>query len=210
MMLLLATVEQAGSKVGQTASRAASSAPELFHLPTHWPAQGDLLQWCQDMNPGTAALLILAGIIYLTCGFYIFKVLVTLNAAIVGGYIGMLIGARSDSEIIGGLVGGFTAAAIAWPLMKYAVAFMGGTFGALLGASLWRVFDLNADFTWAGAAIGMITFGLLSFVLFRGSVMMYTSLQGAAMLVFGLLGLIFKYQSIAPKLADSMALKPLL
>ena len=51
---------------------------------------------------------------------------------------------------------------------------------------------------------------MLSFILFRGSVMMYTSLQGSVMLIFGVLGLVFKYQDIAPKVAENMTVKPFL
>jgi hypothetical protein len=52
--------------------------------------------------------------------------------------------------------------------------------------------------------MGLIFFGMLSFLLFRGSVMMYTSLQGSVMLVFGLLGLVYKYQELAPKITDNL------
>jgi len=40
--------------------------------------------------------------------------------------------------------------------------------------------------------------------------MMYTSLQGAVMVIFGLLGLAFKYDSIAPQIAKHLAVKPFL
>jgi hypothetical protein len=46
----------------------------------------------------------------------------------------------------------------------------------------------------------LIFFGMLSLILFRGSVIVYTSLQGSVMLVFGIFGLIYKYQSLAPDL----------
>ena len=96
-----------------------------------------------------------------------------------------------------------------WPLMKWAVAVMGGLFGAVLGASVWRLFNLDPHFAWAGAATGMVGFGLLSFILFRGSVTMYMSLQGAAMLIFGILAMLDKYEQIAPKLTHTMAMNDL-
>jgi hypothetical protein len=89
-------------------------------------------------------------------------------------------------------------------------AFMGGIFGALLGASMWRAVGLEPSLCWAGALTGLVGFGLLSFILFKASVMMYTSLQGSVMLIFGILGLVYKYQDIAPKLTESMTLKPFL
>lgn len=181
------------------------------HMPHHWPAQQDLLDWCQSMSPGTATILLIFGLVYLLFGWYAFKGLVTLNAAMVGGCLGAFIGDKlADAAPIGAIVGAVLIAATTWPTMKYAVALMGGTFGAIVGAALWRSFNLEPQFAWAGAVIGLITFGLLSFIIFKGSVMMYTSLQGAVMLVFGLLGLAYKYQSIAPQLTQHMQLKPFL
>ena len=189
---------------------AATSSSAWLRLPEHWPAQGDLLQWCQNMGPGTAALLVLLGVVYLLFGWYLFKVLVLLNAAIVGAWIGAILGRSNGSEAACAFLGGFTAAALTWPLMKYAVAVMGGIFGGLLGASIWRTVGLEPQFAWAGALVGIIGFGMLSFILFRGSVMMYTSLQGSVMLVFGILGLIYKYQEVAPQVTNGLTLKPLL
>jgi hypothetical protein len=191
----------------------AQNTPQIWdklNLPSHWPVQTDLLQWCQEMSPGAATILIIGGLIYLLFGFYIFKMLVVLNAALVGGFIGMKIGEQGGSGVAGGCVGAFVCGAVTWPLMKYAVAFMGGIFGALLGASMWRSIGLEPSMCWAGALTGLVLFGLLSFILFKASVMMYTSLQGSVMLIFGILGLIYKYQSVAPKLTENMTLKPFL
>jgi hypothetical protein len=173
-------------------------------IPAHWPGQGDLLTWCQHMGPLTAALLVLAGVVYLLFGIYAYRGLVSVNAAVAGAYIGALLGEKGGNAMAGALVGGFIATAITWPMMKYAVAIMGGVFGGLLGASIWRAIGLDAQFAWAGGGMGLIFFGMLSFLLFRGSVMMFTSLQGSVMLVFGLLGLIYKYQDVAPKLTSSL------
>jgi len=179
-------------------------------FPAHWPGQGDLLEWCQTMGPGVATLLVIAGLVYLLFGYHIFKGLVTLNAAVVGAYLGALIGQRGGNWAAGACVGGFVAAAVAFPMMKYAVALMGGVFGALLGASIWRTVGLEPHLAWAGALCGLIGFGLLSFIVFRGSVIMYTSLQGSVMLIFGLLGLIYKYQGLAPTVTEHMKLRPLM
>ncbi len=173
-------------------------------LPSHWPAQTDLLTWCQTMTPGTAAILLVMGVVFLMFGWYMYKWLVTLNAALFGAYIGAYLGSHTNDAIAGALIGGFTAAAASWPLMKWAVAVMGGLFGAALGASVWRSFNLDPQFAWAGGMSGLLFLGMLNFILFRGSVIMYTSLQGAVMLIFGALGLIYKYQSIAPMLTDNM------
>jgi hypothetical protein len=193
--LLADVIDDAGPGPGldKAADSAAAASAGLFHWPTHWPMQGDLLAWCHNTGPGVAVLLIIGGIVYLLFGYYIFKALVTLNAAILGAYFGALL-----------------AAAATWPVMKYAVAVMGGIFGALLGATVWRLFDLDPNFAWSGAMTGLVFFGLLSFLLFRQCIMTYTSLQGSVMLVFGILALIFKYDSISSTLNHSFELKPFL
>jgi hypothetical protein len=57
---------------------------------------------------------------------------------------------------------------------------------------------------------GLVGFGLFSFILFRGSLIMYTSLQGAAMLITGLLSLAFKYQELAPKVTGGLNSQPMM
>jgi hypothetical protein len=177
-------------------------------MPQHWPAQGDLLTWCHDMGPAMAATLVIVGIIYLAFGVYLYRALVTLNAAAVGVYLGGLIGAKGGNALAGAMVGGCAAAAITWPGMKYAVAIMGGIFGALVGASLWKSMGLEAGYCWAGGMMGLIFFGMLSFIVFRGSIMMFFSVQGSVMLVLGLLGMVYKYQGIAAQVTQSLSLKP--
>jgi hypothetical protein len=175
------------------------------HFPEHFPAQGDLLAWAQGVGALTAAVMVLAGVVYLLYGVYAYRMLVTLNAAVVGAYIGGLLGEHAGNATAGAMVGGFACAALSWPMMKYAVAIMGGAFGLVLGAAVWRACNLDVHYAWSGGMMGLIFFGMLSFLLFRGSVMMYTSLQGSVMIVFGLLGLIYKYQDLAPKITDSLS-----
>lgn len=194
--------------VNPTTAPVAAIPSAWLQIPGHWPAQVDLLTWCQHMTPGAAALLVIGGIVYIGFGVYLYKALVTLNAALVGAYIGALIGQKTGATVPGAMLGGFTAAAITWPLMKWAVAVMGGLFGALLGASIWRACGLPGDLAWAGGGMGLIFFGLISFILFRGSVMMFTSLQGSVMLIFGILGLAYKYPDVAQKLTDNFLGKP--
>ena len=179
-------------------------------FPDHWPAQIDLLTWCQNMGPAEACILVIAGLIYLLFGYAIFKALVTLNAMAAGAYLGALIGKNADSMAGGAFVGAVVAAAITYPLLKYAVTFMGGVFGAALGASLWRQANLAPELVWAGALSGLIFFGMLSMIIFRGSVILYTSLQGAVMLVFGIMSLIFKYQAVGPDLTVMLTSKTFL
>ena len=106
------------------------------------------------------------------------------------------------------IVGGLLAAAATWPAMRYAVAVMGGLFGAVLGATVWRMCSLDPTFAWSGALTGLVLLGLLSFILFRECVITFTSLQGAVMLVFGILSVIFKYEQFGGSLSHAFQVKP--
>jgi hypothetical protein len=185
----------------------ASALLDQIQMLHRWPAQGDLLTLCYRMGPAEAALFVILGIIFLLFGINIFKILVMANAALLGAAAGAWIGDRGGNAPVGAVAGAFVAAALSWPLMKHAVAIMGALIGAMLGASTWHVASLNPEYAWAGALCGAATFGLLSFVLFRGCVIMFTSLQGAAMIVIGVLALLFKYPDFAPKLASFMSAK---
>ena len=175
---------------------------------THFPEQADLIKFCQTMGPGLAALLMIVGIVYLLFGFQLHKMLILINAAVVGFIIGGAIGENSGTSIPCAIAGCVLAAAICWPTMKYTVAFMGALYGALVAATLWRLIGQEPKFTWAGALSGAVAGGLMSFILFNGCVMAYMSLQGSVMLIFGILGLVLKYQELAPKVGDYLSLRP--
>jgi len=179
-------------------------------LPAHWPVQVDILDWCRTSGPGIAVLLILAGIVFLLFGYGIFKVLVTLNAAVLGGWLGLMIGEKTGVEVPAAIVGAMLAATAAWPTMRYSVAIMGALFGTVLGVTVWRLANLDPTFSWSGGMTGLVFFGLMSFLLFRECIITYTSLQGSVMLIFGILGLIFKYQEVAGPLTHHFEVKPFL
>jgi hypothetical protein len=202
------------------AQPAASNAPATTQplawtatltLPSHWPAQGDLLEWCEQLSVGTSALLLVAGVVYLLWGYQWFKPLVMLNAALCGAWIGAMLGQQiARAPVPAAFIGGFVAASITWPLMRWAVAIMGALFGFILGVSMWRASGLDAAFAPSGGAIGMVFFGMLSFILFRGSVMMFTSIQGAAMLILALLSFTQKYQALGTSVQKGLMTSPVL
>ena len=205
-----------------TALDAATTQPalDLNHIPTSQHtldvlrqglAQTDILRLCREMNPAVSVILVAAGIIFLMWGFYAFKSLVTLNAAVMGAWLGTLAGHQAGGALPAACIGAFVGATVAWPLMKYAVAVMGGVIGTVIGMCVWRSAGLDPAFAAAGGGMGLIFFGMLSFILFRTSVMMFTSLQGSFMLIFGILGLIFKITAIDTHVIDKhLAATPLI
>jgi len=181
-----------------------------FSSMTRYPEQGDLLQWCLNMGLGTGILLMLVGAVYLMYGWSLHKGLVTLNAAALGGFAGAWIGDKAGYPLAACLSGAVLVALLTFPLRKWAIAGMGGVCGVVVGIGVWRSAGLDEQVAWAGAVIGMISFGLASFILLRGSLIMYTSIQGSLMFIIGLLGLILKYQDVTPKVTHNMLSQPLI
>jgi hypothetical protein len=176
----------------------------------HWPREADFVNWCQAIGPGMAAVLLMLGLVFLLWGYPVFRYLIMLNFGVVGAYLGASLGKGADTALAGALLGGFLAAAIAWPMMRWAVALTGAGIGTILGAAIWRAAGQDRGFDWAGGLAGCIAFGMLSFIAFRGGIILYTSLQGGGLLASGILGLLEKYPSIAPKLADAFIKQPFL
>jgi hypothetical protein len=181
---------------------------ELLAFPTQWPSQADVLRWAHDMPGEATTVLIVAGIVYLLWGFYLYKGLVVLNAGVVGAFLGAAIGQKTGAAVPGAVLGGFTAAAVSFPVMKWSVATIGAILGGLVGGCVWRLAGLDPNFAWSGAMTGMVGFCLLGFIVQRFCLLMYTSLQGSGMLVLGILSLIYKYQGSAPRLNATLLGRP--
>ena len=170
----------------------------------HWPREADFISWCQTIGPGLAAVLLIVGTIYLLWGYPIFKYLIMMNCAVVGAYLGAAIGKQANTVLAGALIGGFLGAAAAWPMMRWAVALTGAGIGTILGAAIWRAAGQDPAYDWAGGLTGFVAFGMLSFIVFRGGIILYTSLQGGGLLASGILALIEKYPSIGPAMAERL------
>ena len=170
--------------------------------PNYLPTHADVMTWCRGMDPGSAALLIVLGIVFLLFGFTIYRALIALTAAILGAYLGFGLTAKMPNmSLIGLAVVAVVCGVVAWVWTNWIAAAVGAIIGGLLGSAIWQMAGLNPAFAWSGALTGAVFLGLLCFVLFRISVITYTSLQGAVMLAFGGLGMAYKYDA-AGKFAD--------
>ncbi len=170
----------------------------------HWPREADFIHWCQALGPGGAAVLLFLGAIFLLWGYPIFRYLIMLNFGVMGAYLGAALGKDANTIIAGAMIGGFLAAAAAWPMMRWAVAVTGACIGMLLGAAVWRAAGQDPLYDWAGGLTGFVAFGMLSFIAYRGGIILYTSIQGGGLLASGLLSMAEKYPSIGPDIADHL------
>ena len=170
-----------------------SSAEPLFSmqivLDSIWE-QVTTLSWLQ------AVIAISFGVVYLLYGWRIFKVLVVICFGLVGLFAGIKIGSRFDSEIFGGIIGLSVLAGISVPLMRWAVSLLGAVAGGILTSGVWYAFELPEKYILAGTIIGIIAGGMISFIIFKIAVMLFTSLGGGALIVTGMLALFYHYESI--------------
>jgi hypothetical protein len=207
---LLAASTAATGAAPTTGPTTAPALQTMLTLPGHWPGQTDVLNWCQSMPGAAAMVLLVLGVLYLLFSATGYQVLMLVNSAIAGAWAGAMIGSTANQTIAGACAGAVIAAAVAWPMMKWAVAVFGGLVGIILGMSTWRAFGLDIGYAWAGGLTGLVFFGMLTFILFRGSVMLFLSLQGAAMLVAGAMALLTKSPDVTPKLAQSLTASPII
>ena len=178
------------------------------------PSQEQLISSLSGLEPLWACLLLACGLVYLVHGWKIFKVLVALNAAILGVVVGVklagLAGGGRNMPLFAAVGGGLLLAALAWPLMKYSISLMGGLAGSFLGFGIWQYAAQLAgrpgllEYAWTGALVGLVTLGLLGFLVFRFVVITFTAFQGSVMTVAGTVGLLLKYDRVAEPVTNAM------
>ncbi len=167
------------------------------------------------------AIFLCVGLLCMLQGYKLYKGVVVLTALGMGIVLGYKLGQHIQAEaIVAGCLGVLLAVA-AWPFMKFAVAMCGGLAGAFLGANAWSAIanhlntqsgaiNLPPDAYWAGALIGLVFFGLLSFILFELSVVMFTSLSGSVLAVLGIVALLLQVAAWREVITDSLKANPLI
>ena len=185
------------------------------------PSREQMVNYLSGVGWLSAIMLAICGVVYLAYGWKIFKVLVIVNAGFVGVLAGSYLGATYSEAhggqymvVIGGLTGAVLLASLAWPLMKYAVSIMGGLAGSFLGYGLWHYLTTILDqpalnkHAWVGALLGLLVLGMLAFIIFRLTVIIFTCVQGAVMTIAGLLAMVLKYQAGTEGLQDRLINNP--
>ena len=133
------------------------------------------------------------GVVCLFYGWRIFKILVTISFALLGLFAGIYI----NNLLIGGnaiWLGIIFMALFAFfsiPLMRWAVSILGAAAGGVLTTGLWLACQLPEQYFWAGGLIGIVAGGMISFIIFKIAVMLFSSLGGSALIVTGMLALLY-------------------
>ncbi|MGD0573716.1 MAG: hypothetical protein ABSB11_11955 [Sedimentisphaerales bacterium] len=153
--------------------------------------QTTLLTWLQ------AVIGISFGVIILMYGWKIYKTLTVIGFGLLGLFLGLLVGNYIQKPIPGAIIGCILLVILAIPLMRWAVAILAAVAGGILAAGIWHSCNLPQEFVWAGALTGIVAGGMVSFVVFRLSVMLFTSLAGTSLIVIGAFALIYRYENFA-------------
>jgi hypothetical protein len=151
--------------------------------------QATALNWLQ------AVIVISFGIIPLLYGWRIYKVLTVVGFGLLGLYIGGTVGMQFDKILLGSVIGTALLVVLALPLMRWAVCILGAVAGGLIASGIWYAFTLPEQFVWAGSLVGLVAGGMLSFVIFKLAVMLFTSFAGTSLIVVGVFSLIYQYET---------------
>ena len=167
----------------------------------------------------------IVGLLCLFNGYKWYRVTTIGLALILGLFAGYILGQHIGAPfIVAGCLGALCFA-VAFPLLKYAVAALGGLAGAFIGANTWHALALGinnvvgpesvpVDAYWAGALAGLMFCGMLAFILFKLSIVLYTSVSGSTIAVIGTLALLLSIepwqQAVIAALTDSPAVVPIL
>ncbi len=217
---MIATIAQAsGSGVLDTVTKVFSRADTLAH-------PNSLVQNLQALSVVWSVIFLVAGLLCMFNGYKFYRVATVVLALGIGLAVGYALGLKiSAPYVVSGCVGLLLAVAC-FPMMKYAVAVLGGLSGAWVGANTWtavshlvsgndpQVANAAASHHWVGALIGLIVFGMLAFILFKLSIVVFTSVSGSTLAVLGVLALLLQFkpwqESIASGLSAHAMIIPLL
>ncbi|MEN6578947.1 MAG: hypothetical protein ABFD90_21565 [Phycisphaerales bacterium] len=135
------------------------------------------------------------GVVCLFYGWRIFKILVT----ICFGLVGLAVGVYINDQLVGGNVvwlamfSVLVFAIFSIPLMRWGVTVLGALSGGILTAGLWLGLGLPQEYVWAGGLVGLIAGGMISFIVFKIAVILFTSLGGSTLMTVGILAVLYGY-----------------
>lgn len=174
----------------------------------------------QTLGAVWAVVFVIVGALCMFNGYKFYKLATISVALFLGMFAGYWFGGKIGAPYIVAGCLGVLLATLAFPLMKYAVAIFGGMAGAFVGANLWAGLAhainkiasdggearsvIPAGEYWLGALIGLLICGMLAFILFKLSVVMFTSVSGSTIAMMGVLALLLSFEPWRDTVADGL------
>ena len=161
------------------------------------------------LNLVEALTFICFGVVCLLYGWRIFKILATISFALFGLFAGvqlnqLLVG---GNEIWLGIIFMAIFAFLSVPLIRWAVCILGALAGGILTGGIWFACNLPGQYIWAGALIGVIAGGMISFIIFGIAIMLFTSLGGSTLMLVGILALLYIYPQTTEQVEELVLTK---
>lgn len=191
-LAILAQVAETASETSPTAEGAVVPVDSIWGYVTSL----NLLEAMTFISFGTVCLLY---------GWRVFKVLVVISFGLLGMFLGIIASEKingEQSQVIGGLVGLGLMAAISVPLMRWAVSILGAVAGGILASGLWYACQLPEQYIWAGGLVGVVAGGMISFIIFKIAVMLFSSFGGSGLVVVGVLALLHLYPQTSEQVKE--------
>jgi hypothetical protein len=158
-----------------------------------------------SLNLVEAVTFISFGAVCLFYGWRVFKILVIISFALLGMFLGVSITDKIvglNSQLWGGLVGMVLLAVLSVPLMKWAVCLLGAAAGGVISSGIWYASGLTERYILAGALIGIVAGGMISFIIFKIAVILFSSLGGSCLIVVGSLAILYIYPQTSERLEE--------
>ena len=156
------------------------------------------------LNLIEALTFICFGVVCLFYGWRIFKILVTLSFGLAGLFDGIIV----NEKLVGGngmwlgIIGMVLMVVLSVPLLRWGVSALGAVAGGILAGGIWYAFNLPQQYVWAGALAGLIAGGMISFIVFKIAVMLFTSFGGGGLIVVALLAILYRYMDIDEQIQE--------
>lgn len=186
----------------------------MFSQPDTLAQPVPLVQHLQSLSVVWAVVFLIVGTLCLFSGYKFYKAATVCIALFIGMFSGYCLGQKIGAPFVVAGCLGMLLAVCALPLMKYAVAVFGGLAGAFIGANLWSgvTYAMHqgtqtvppAGAYWVGALIGLLVCGMLAFILFELSIVLFTSVSGATIAVLGALALLLSVEGLRPSVAEGL------
>ncbi len=161
-----------------------------------------------------ALVLLVVGGLTMFNGYRWYKLVTVALALLLGSLTGYWLGKQIGGPMVLAGCFGMLMGVAAWPLMKYAVVLFGGLAGAFVGSNAWAgvaglinqrsTAEIPVDTYWIGGLIGLILLGTLAFLLFKLSVVMFTSVSGATMAVLGAIALLLGHGGFQVAISENL------
>jgi hypothetical protein len=149
------------------------------------------------MEAIVAVLLLSVGLVYMLYGWRVFRMLVVISFGFIGMFLGIYVGKWVDNNdwvIWGGIIGMAVFACLSIPLMKWCISVLGAIAGGIITSAVWIALGLSDTYLPAGFVVGFVGGGLISFILLKASVMLFTSLGGSVIMMTGIVSLLYQYE----------------